>query len=116
MDGPRPGGGETDTDLAGELGVGARHEGRELLVAGLDEADLVLALGEGAHDPVDPVAGIAVDALDAPIDEALDEVIGDGSAHGSVLGRSGGRMVRGARRFEVARRFEGITTPGTRRW
>ncbi len=37
VDRARPGGGEADAGFAGELGVGAGHEGGHLLVADLDE-------------------------------------------------------------------------------
>jgi hypothetical protein len=40
-----PGGREADAHLAGELGVAARHEGRHLLVARLDELDPCPAAG-----------------------------------------------------------------------
>jgi hypothetical protein len=64
--------GQADADLAGELRVRARGEGGELLVADLRELDLVADLVERAQDPVDAVAGIAVDALDAPFGEPLE--------------------------------------------
>jgi hypothetical protein len=58
--------------------VRAGGERRELLVAGLDEADLVADLVEAAEDAVDPVAGIPVDLLDAPLGEALEDEAADG--------------------------------------
>src|SRR5207244_798579 len=64
--------GQADADLAGELRMRARCEGGELLVADLRELDLVADLVEGAQDPVDPVAWVSVDALDAPLGEALE--------------------------------------------
>ena len=68
-------GGHADADLAGELGVGAGHERGHLLVADLDELGplAVARARERAQDAVDPVAGIAVDAPDAPGGEALEE-------------------------------------------
>jgi hypothetical protein len=45
----------------------------DLLVAGLDELDLVAGLVEGAEQAVDPVAGVAVDVLDASLVEALED-------------------------------------------
>ena len=41
---------------------------------------------ERADDAVDPVAGIAVDAVDAPLAQALQQIIGDELAHASLLG------------------------------
>ena len=68
--------------VAGEFRVRAGHERRKFFVAGLDEARLVAGLAQGGHDAVDAVAGIAVDAVDAPIGEALDDEIADGLGHG----------------------------------
>ena len=50
-------------DLAGELGVPARHERGHLLVAGLNESQSSEMAPEGAHNPVDPIPGKPVDAL-----------------------------------------------------
>ncbi len=61
------GGGEAHAGFAGELGVGAGHEGGHLLVANLDELGAVLCAAEGAHDAVDAVAGITVDAFHSPL-------------------------------------------------
>src|SRR5439155_26192415 len=47
---------ETDADLAGPLRVRACHEGGHLLVARLDELQLVLVALERTDDRVDPVA------------------------------------------------------------
>jgi hypothetical protein len=77
VDRARPGGREADPDLAAELGVGARHERRELLMGGLDELDLLAVLVKAAEDPVDAVAGIAVDAGDAVPVEPLEDVRAD---------------------------------------
>ena len=63
---PGPGGRHADPDLAGELGVGARGERRELLVAHLDELELVADLVEREVQPVGAVAGVAVDAAARP--------------------------------------------------
>src|SRR5205085_10641151 len=52
-----------------------------LLVARLDEVELVLRPVERAEERVDPVAGIAVDPLDAPLPEALEHVVGDELRH-----------------------------------
>src|SRR5207245_4173353 len=80
MDRARTRGGEADADLAGELGLRARHEGRELLVARLDEFHLVVA-PERAHDAVDAIAGVAVDTLNAPLREALEQEIANRLGH-----------------------------------
>ncbi len=77
--------GQADADLAGELGVGRRHERGQLLVPGLDELHgVVRALGalQRAHDGVDAVPREAVDALDAPLVEAFDHEVRDRLAHG----------------------------------
>jgi hypothetical protein len=63
----------------------------ELLVAQLDELDLVADLVEGEVQPVAPVAGVAVDAAHAPLAQALEHEHGDvGSTHGRALTRSDG--------------------------
>ncbi len=75
MDRARAGGRQADADLAGELRVRTRHEGGHLLVAHLDELHPLLGARERAHDPVDAVARVAVDAPDAPVGEPLDEEV-----------------------------------------
>ena len=75
VDRARAGGSETDADLAGELRVCAGHERRHLLVPDLDELEAVDAF-ECADDAVDAVARVAVDPLDAPLREAVQEVVG----------------------------------------
>ena len=65
VDRARPGGREADADVAAELRVRAGHERRQFLVRGLDELDRVAVLVKAAEDPVDAVAGIAVDTADA---------------------------------------------------
>ena len=85
VDRARPGGREADADVAAELRVRAGHECRELLVGGLDELDRVAVLVEAAEDPVDAVAGIAVDAGDAVPVEPLEDVRADGLRHGPPL-------------------------------
>jgi hypothetical protein len=44
----------------------------------LHEIHLVAGAFERAHDPVDAVAGISIDAMNVPFGEALDEKVGDG--------------------------------------
>ncbi len=63
VDRARPRGGQAHPDLSGELGVGAGHEGRHLLVAHADIVECLGAPAHGAHDPVDAIAGVAEDAL-----------------------------------------------------
>ena len=75
-----PGGRHAHADLAGELGVRGGGEGGELLVAGLDELDLVADLVEGEVQPVGPVARIAVDAPDAPLAQAAEHELPTRSA------------------------------------
>jgi hypothetical protein len=58
-------------DLAGEFRVGAGGEGGYLLVGRLGELDPVSDLVEGAEEPVDAIPGITVDALYAPLAEAI---------------------------------------------
>ena len=55
---------------AGELPVPACHEGCHLLVARLDELGIPVRAVERAEEAVDPVAGIPVDAMDAPLAQA----------------------------------------------
>ena len=77
MDRARAGGGHADADGvgAGELGVPARHERGHLLVPCLDELGIALRAVERAEEPVDPVAGIPVDAVDAPLAEACENEV-----------------------------------------
>src|SRR4051794_9241868 len=77
VDGARPRRRHAHADLAGELGVRARGERRELLVARLHETHLV-DLVERAEEAVDAVPGIAVDAADAPLGEPLEDKFADG--------------------------------------
>ena len=67
MDGAGARGGEADTDFASELRMTTRHEGAHLLVARLDELDAIPRAFERAHEAIDPVSGIAVDAPHAPV-------------------------------------------------
>ena len=86
VDRARSGGGQADTHLIGPLGVRAGHESRHRLVADLDVVDPVFRALERAHDPVDAVAGVAVDPLDTPLGEALGKEVGD--VHGKLLSLS----------------------------
>ena len=76
-------------ELAGELGIGGRHEGRHFLMPGLDELDLALGAVERAEHAVDAVAGIAEDVPDAPVVETLDEKIADGLGHRELAANDG---------------------------
>src|SRR6185369_10033171 len=83
MDGTGPTRGETDADLAGELGVRGGHQAGELFVRDLHDVEALAAipLGDPAqrpHDPVDAVAWVGEDAADIPGLETLEQVIGDG--------------------------------------
>jgi hypothetical protein len=46
-------------------------------VAGLDELGIAVGAVERAQKGVDPVAGVPVDAVDAPLAQALQEIDGD---------------------------------------
>jgi hypothetical protein len=90
MDGAGAGGGHAHPDLTGELGVGASRERRQLLVAHLDELDLVAHFVEGEVESVGAVTGIAVDTLNAPFAQALQHVDRDvRSAHALRTTREG---------------------------
>jgi hypothetical protein len=89
VDRPRARRGETDAHLAGPLRVCARHERGHLLMADLDELQLVLLALEGADDGVDPVTGIAVDPPNAVLGESFQqEVSGQLSHRTPILDRS----------------------------
>jgi hypothetical protein len=64
---PWPGGRETDTQFARELGITAGHERSSLFMANLDKADLVFMRAQGFHDAVDSVARKAKNNFYAPI-------------------------------------------------
>ena len=85
--GAGPAGRKADAEFAGELGVRNGHEGRHLLVPCLDEFDFVGALQRAGY-AVDAIAGIAVDARDAPDLEALDQCVGNGACHETDLAGS----------------------------
>ena len=85
MRGARAGGRHADAEIAGELGVGARHEGGHLLVSRLDELDLAVGAVERLDHPVDAVAGVAEDRAHAPGVQALDDEVSDGLGHPGAL-------------------------------
>src|SRR6185312_11851206 len=74
MHGARARGGYAGPDLAGELGLGTGHEGGHLLVPGLGEHRLFHLL-PGPDEAVDAVPGVAEDPLDAPLTQALEDVM-----------------------------------------
>lgn len=81
VDGARAGRRRAHPDAAGELRVAHRLERRHLLVPGLREAGLVVRAAERRNDSVDAVARIAEDALDPPLHEADEQLVGDGVRH-----------------------------------
>src|SRR6185437_12054950 len=68
-------------DLAGELGVGAGHEGGHLLMPHLHEVELVAGPVERADQAADAVAGVAEDPLDPPLMQPLPHEIADCLGH-----------------------------------
>src|SRR5881409_2437527 len=71
-----------DAGLAGEFRVCAGHECGHLLVAHLDEIDFAFGALERAHDAVDSVAGVAVDAPHAPFAQPPDQKVARCLSHG----------------------------------
>ena len=63
--------------------IQARHEELAAFMACLDEFHLLVA-AERAHDAVDAIARITVDALNAPLLEPLQEKIADRLGHRSL--------------------------------
>src|SRR3569833_2590789 len=76
-----PRGGEAHADFAGEFGVRASHECSHLFMTRLFDGDLPLDALERAHDAVDTVAGIAVDAAHTPLPQTVQEKVGGGVAN-----------------------------------
>ena len=74
--GARTAGGQADPDLAGEFGMGHRHEGGHLFVPDLDEFDRIGPLQRPDH-AVDAIAGITVNAADTPSVQAFNDEIAD---------------------------------------
>src|SRR5665213_2645824 len=83
MDRSGPGGSQANADLAGKLGVRARHKCRHLFMANLDELELVADAIEGAGNAVDTIARVSVDTIEPPVDESLQQEITD--SHGELL-------------------------------
>src|SRR2546423_818109 len=70
MNAARAGGGEANSEPAGELRVAAGHECSCFLVPHLNEPDFLLALPQRLHDPVDPIARDAENSVHSPVDQA----------------------------------------------
>ena len=81
MNRARAGRGQTDTDLASELRVCARHECGHFFVARLDESNAVAGPIERTEDPVDAIPGIPIDARDTPLGQARNNKITNGGRH-----------------------------------
>ncbi len=66
--------------LAGELRMGTRHQAGDLLVGGTDVTEvLAVALGSSQR-PVksaDAIPGVAVEAVQIPLDQAIDNEVAD---------------------------------------
>ena len=82
VDAAGAGGGDADADAAGVLGVADGGEGGGFFVADLDEAELVFVGAEGFEEAVDAVAGETEDGVDAPLEEAFYDQVGDLLCHG----------------------------------
>jgi hypothetical protein len=81
MDAAGPRGREAAAEPARPFRIGAGGEGGGLLVAHLDEADLVLALAQRLHDPVDAIAWQTEDDVDAPLMDGIDQDLGSVRSH-----------------------------------
>src|SRR5438105_9285308 len=87
MNRARAGSGQADTDFASKLCVRAGHEGGHLFMSHLNEIDLAFGAVECAHDSVDAVAGISVDAPHAPLGKAVNQEIRSCLRHGTFQSR-----------------------------
>ena len=115
VDRARAGRREAHADLAGPLRVRARHERRHLLVADLDELGFSFCRVERADDRVDPVAGVAVDARDAVLDQALEQEICRQLCHvSSYFAGFGALVVR--RSFRTGKRLHIVRVAMPERW
>jgi hypothetical protein len=105
VDRARPRGGQAHAHLAGELGMRARHEGRQLFMPRLHELQRRHARERGDH-AVDAVARIPEHAPHAPRLQALEDLVTHClAAHASQL-----RQRVRARRQRAAR---GLSAPGS---
>src|SRR5438105_8696063 len=87
MNRSRTGRGHADADVPGELRMRAPHERGHLFVAHLHEIHVAVGAFEGAHDSVDAVARIAVDAVNAPFAGPMDEQVAYGLVRHVALQR-----------------------------
>ena len=81
MDRARPRRRVAKPDLAGELGVRGRHEGGHLLMPHLDVLHFVLGPFQRHVEAADAIAGIAVDALQAPLVQPVPDELADVHRH-----------------------------------
>lgn len=96
MDGARSRGCKANADITGQLGVSAGHERSFFLMPDLNELDRVSGAAKRGDDPVNPVAGIAKDALYAPRLKTFQKKIADRLCHGNLaLLQSGNGCVLG---------------------
>lgn len=77
VDRARGGGGEADPEPSSELGKSAGGHGGRFLMTHVDIADLVAMRAERLHEAVNAIAGQAEDGADAPIEQALNNCIGN---------------------------------------
>ena len=75
------GGGEADTETAGEFGISAGSESRGLLVPDMDVADPVRGLPEAFNQAIDAVPRQAEHGIDAPREQGVHDMIGYGVRH-----------------------------------
>lgn len=78
--GARPRRRHADPDLARELGVRGRHQRGHLLMRGPDVAEVLVCLlrpAQGTVETADPVPGIAVEAVEVPLDQSVDDEVAD---------------------------------------
>ncbi len=66
---------------AGVLGIATGGESSRLLVANLNELDLVLTCPQRLEDAVDPIPRKPEDRVYAPVDQPLDHQVGYGFCH-----------------------------------
>jgi hypothetical protein len=82
---------QTGRGTARELPVGTRGQRGRLLVADVDEADLVGVRAQCFHHAVDPVARKPEHNVDPPFDQTLDQLIRGGAAAGTCFSLPGWR-------------------------
>src|ERR1041384_5523899 len=67
----RPGSGEANAELAGELCITARHESSGLFMPHLDKSNLVLASAKRFHDSIDSVARKPENDFYSPVQQSF---------------------------------------------